>query len=291
MQGTELEKAYRYCERRVRQHYENFPVASWFLPRQIRRPIAVIYAFARTADDLADEGEASPAQRIQQLEDYAQQLATRANSNDPVFIALTDVMQQAQLPEQLFFDLLTAFKMDISKKRYASFDELQFYCQHSANPIGRLLVHLNQCVSDQALYCADQICTALQLINFYQDLAQDYHENDRIYIPQDEMQDFGVGEQHFKAQISDKAMQDLMAYQIQRARDRLLSGVQLGTILPGRMGFELRMVIAGGLQICNKLINNNGNVFSRPRLNKLDWLIIAWQATTNRFPDYTKPIS
>lgn len=125
---------------------------------------------------------------------------------------------------------------------------------------------------------ADNVCTALQLINFYQDLAQDYSENNRIYIPQEDMQRYGVTEDHFKSHISDKAMQDLMSFQIQRARNMLLSGHQLGTILPGRMGFELRMVITGGLRICKKLTNNNGNVFARPRLNKLDWLIMFWRA-------------
>lgn len=279
MQDTNIEKAYAYCEQLVRSHYENFPVASWFLPKHIRRPIAVIYAFARTADDLADEGDAPAEQRIQQLEQYGQQLDSLTDSDDPVFIALTHVIETHQLPVQLFHDLLTAFKMDVTKKRYANFSELLFYCQHSANPIGRLLVHLNQRVSDEAMQYADAICTALQLINFYQDLGQDYAENDRIYIPLDEMQQYAVGEDHFKAQLSDQAMQDLMAFQIQRARDMLLSGHQLGTMLPGRMGFELRMIIAGGLRICEKLINNNANVFARPRLNKQDWLKIAWRAT------------
>jgi len=283
LQDANIEKAYRYCEQLVRSHYENFPVASWFLPKAMRRPIAVIYAFARTADDIADEGDATPEQRLQQLQAYGQQLNSIATSQDPVFIALGHVMQVHQLPVQLLHDLLTAFEMDVSKKRYANFSELLLYCQHSANPIGRLLVHLNQRVSDEAMQYADAICTALQLINFYQDLAQDYKENDRIYIPLDEMQRYAVTEEHFKAQTSDKAMQALMSFQIQRARDMLLSGRQLGTILPGRMGFELRMVISGGLRICEKLINNNGNVFARPRLNKRDGLIMFWQAAIHAY--------
>ncbi len=278
MQDPELEKAYRHCEHLTRNHYENFPVASWFLPKALRRPITVIYAFARHADDLADEGDAPAAQRLQQLQEYGQQLDNITASKDPVFIALHDVIRQHQLPLQLFRDLLTAFKMDVSKKRYADFEDLLFYCRHSANPIGRLLVHLNRRVTDQTLHDADQICTALQLINFYQDLAQDYRENGRIYLPLDEMQQFGVSEDHIQSQRSDSAMQGLMAFQIQRARDMLLSGRQLGTMLPGRMGFELRMVIAGGLRIAHKLINNNGNVFARPRLNRLDWLSMVWHA-------------
>lgn len=279
MQDSKLEKAYRYCEQLVRSHYENFPVASWFLPRHIRRPIAVIYAFARTADDIADEGDAPAEQRIQQLDQYGQQLDSMTDSDNPVFIALAHVIQQHQLPVQLLHDLLTAFKMDISKKRYANFSELLYYCQHSANPIGRLLVHLNRRASDEAMHYADHICTALQLINFYQDLLQDYQENGRIYIPLDEMQQYAVTEQHFKGKISDKAMQAMMAFQIQRAHDMLLSGRQLGTMLPGRMGFEVRMIIAGGLRICEKLINHSGDVFTRPRLSKRDGLVMFWQAT------------
>ncbi len=282
MQDTRLEKAYQHCEQIVRDHYENFPVASWFLPKHLRRPIAVIYAFARTADDLADEGEIPAEQRIQQLKQYGQQLDSITDHQAPIFIALAHVIQQHQLPVQLFHDLLTAFKMDISKKRYADFSELQFYCQLSANPIGRLLVHLNQHVSDEAIQHADAICTALQLINFYQDLLQDYSENERIYIPLEEMQQYAVTENHFKMQISDSAMQNLMTFQIQRAQDMLVSGKQLGTILTGRMGFELRMIIAGGLLICKKLTNNNGNVFARPRLNKRDGLSMLWHATMHK---------
>jgi squalene synthase HpnC len=262
----------------VRRHYENFPVASWFLPKHIRRPIAAIYAFARSADDMADEGHASAEQRMAQLGDYGRQLAARQQSSDPVFIALEHAMQQHDLPESLFHALLTAFKMDLTQKRYANFDELLHYCQHSANPIGRLLVYLNNRVTDKNLQNSDAICTALQLINFYQDLHQDYHENDRIYIPQDEMQNYRVTEQHFKSLDSGMAMQSLMQFQVQRARDLLLSGRQLGTILPGRMGFELRMVIAGGLQICEKLLINR-NVFARPRLTIFDWLKMFSQAS------------
>jgi len=279
LQDNKQENAIQYCEHMVRSHYENFPVASWFLPAHLRRPIAVIYAFARTADDIADEGNAPAEQRLAELDAYGQQLENMQKSEDPVFIALQAISQQHDLPVQLFHDLLTAFKMDVTKKRYTHFDELLFYCQHSANPIGRLLVHLNRKVSAESLKYSDNICTALQLINFYQDLEQDYHENDRIYIPQDEMLSYGISEQHFKKLESDNAMQNLMQFQITRAREMLLSGKRLGTILPGRMGFELRMVVAGGLTVCKKLLNSKSNVFARPRLNKLDWLNMLFQAT------------
>lgn len=277
MQEITLEAAYRHCVQLARSHYENFPVASWLLPRRLRLPIAVIYAFARTADDIADEGDTPVEQRIQRLEAYEHRLEAQ-HHRDPVFLALAQVIRQYDLPLQPFHELLTAFKMDVRNTRYADFSDVLHYCRHSANPIGHLLLYLNKRVSVQAIRYSDAVCTALQLINFYQDLAQDYRENNRIYIPQDEMRRHGVTEDHFKSCISDRPMQVLMHNQVQRAREMLLSGRELGTILPGRMGFEARMVIAGGVRICEKLTNNNGNVFSRPRLNKYDWLIMFWQA-------------
>ena len=281
MQASQLENAYRFCEHIVRSHYENFPVASWLLPKHLRRPIAVIYAFARTADDLADEGDTSDAQRLRLLENYGEQLQHMNQSSDPIFIALTDVMQNYHLPIQLFNDLLTAFKMDVTKKRYNSFEELLEYCRHSANPIGRLLVHLNNQVTEKNLHDADQICTALQLINFYQDLHQDYHENNRIYIPQDELISHAITEKHFSTCISDEAMQKLMKSQISRARNMLLSGRDLSKILTGRMGLELKMVISGGLLICDKLLNTE-NIFTRPRLNRIDWLKVGVYALSGK---------
>lgn len=278
MQDAHIEKACRYCEHLARNHYENFPVASRLLPKRLRRPIAVIYAFARTADDIADEGHAPAEQRLRQLEAYGQQLEHSELHDDPVLLALNHIIQSYDLPRELFHDLLTAFKMDVTQTRYRDFSEVLSYCRYSANPIGRLLLHLNHRVSADTVKYADAICTALQLINFYQDLVQDYTENNRIYIPLDEMQDHGVTEAHFRSRHSDKAMQNLMALQIRRAHTMLLSGRQLGTMLPGRMGLELRMVIAGGLRICQKLQNHQGNVFARPRLNKQDWLSMFWHA-------------
>ena len=278
-QPHSLHEAYRFCLHKARSHYENFPVASWFLPRRLRLPIAVIYAFARSADDLADEGDLDQAQRLHRLDDYRDRLNhPNTQQSDPIFLALNDVVKKHDLPIQLLYDLLTAFRMDVTKKRYKDFTELQDYCRHSANPIGRLLLHLNQTSSDEALYYSDRICTALQLINFCQDLAQDYTEHQRIYIPQDEMQHYGVTEQHFRTQRADSAMQQLMAFQVQRAGEMLLSGSELGKMLPGRLGLEIRMVTAGGRLVCQKLMQHDNNPFARPRLNKTDWLRLTLHA-------------
>jgi squalene synthase HpnC len=185
MTAHNLETAYRHCERLARSHCENFPVASWLLPRRLRRPIAVIYAFARTADDFADEGHYSAAQRLALLNGYGaklQQLERGEATDDPLFIALADVIARYQLPLQLFYDLLSAFAQDVTKKRYTDFGELLDYCRRSANPVGRLLLHLSGNASAENLQLSDKICSALQLINFYQDLAQDFAENERIYL-------------------------------------------------------------------------------------------------------------
>ena len=275
------EHARRHCLSLAARHYENFPVASRLLPKRLRLPVAVIYAFARTADDFADEGELNPAQRHAKLDDYARKLRAIENGEavaDPVFIALADVIEQHALPLSLFHDLLRAFKMDVDKRRYADFDELLGYCRCSANPVGRLLLHLNRAASEQNLRQSDAICTALQLINFWQDLRQDYHESGRIYLPADEMRRFGVGEQHIAQARSDRAMRALMEFQFQRTARLLQQGAPLGRRLSGRFGLELRMIIHGGAGVLDRLRRQKTDLFSRPRLRRADLPRIALRA-------------
>lgn len=276
-----LQAAYQHCQQIAAAHYENFPIASRLLPRKLRDPVTVIYSFARSADDLADEGDYSPAARLQLLTGYEAQLQCLEKGkpvSDPIFIALRDVIQRYQLPLQLLQDLLSAFKQDVTQQRYANFNQVLDYCRRSANPVGRLLLYLYRHTAPAQLLLADHICTALQLINFLQDLSQDYHEHNRIYLPQDEMQSFGVSEVHLHERISDAAMLELIALQIQRAKALLLAGTPLGNQLPGRIGLELRMIIAGGSRILQKLQQNDGNVFHRPRLQKTDYFLMLWYA-------------
>jgi len=278
---SRLEQAYRHCQSLAASHYENFPVASRLLPKRLRRPISVIYAFARTADDFADEGDLSKAQRHAKLDDYSNKLTAVENArsvDDPVFIALADVIKAYNLPISLFHDLLTAFKMDIDKTRFADFTEILNYCHYSANPVGRLLLYLNAAATPQNLSRSDAICSALQLINFYQDLQQDYQEHNRIYLPQDEMHQFRVTEDHLKQARSDATMQALMGMQFQRAAAMLLQGSALGNTLKGRFGLELRMIIHGGACVLDKLQQHDGDVFRRPRLSKWDAVRIAARA-------------
>ena len=271
-----LENAYAECIQMAQSHYENFPVASRLLPKHLRQPIAVIYAFARRADDFADEGQLSNDERLALLNDFSNKLDSIEKGkeiDDTTFIALADVIKQHQLPVSLFHDLLTAFKMDVTKERYANFGEVMQYCRYSANPVGRLLLHLNKETSPQSLGYSDAICSALQLTNFLQDISQDLKESNRIYIPQDEMAQFGVSEDDIRNNVTNQASQKLIEYQIRRTAKLMQSGAPLGKVLKGRMGLELRMTIMGGSRILYKLNQQYDDVFSRPRLNKWD---IAW---------------
>ncbi len=281
MNSHRIQSAYRHCEQLAHSHYENFPVASWLLPHRIRRSIAVIYAFARNADDFADEGDYSVEQRLSLLRGYEEKLHQLERDefvDDPVFIALADVIARYQLPRQLFHDLLSAFTQDVTRKRYADFDELLDYCRRSANPVGRLLLHLTNNDSEENLLLSDKVCSALQLINFYQDMAQDFDENARIYIPEDEMLQFGVGGEHFAVRSTEKEMVALFEFQVARARKMMQQGASLGKNLSGRFGLEIRFIIEGGLAVIERLEQCAQEPFTRPRLRKTDWLRALWRA-------------
>jgi len=277
----QVEKAYEYCQRLVRSHYENFPVASFILPKRLRLPISVIYAFARNADDFADEGNLDRETRLASLNDYDDKLdkiSAGEYVEDPVFIALADVIKQHELPIQLFHDLITAFRLDVTKTRYSDIDDVWDYCRYSANPVGRLLLHLIGEDSEENLQLSDDICSALQLINFLQDVEQDYVENNRIYLPHKDMLVFNINEEHIKTKISDKAMFQLIQKQIEIARNKMLSGQPLGRAVRGRFGFQLRIMINGGLRVLDLLEKQKTDLFSRPRLKARDWLWMVWKA-------------
>ncbi len=276
-----LQNAYTECLHMAQSHYENFPVASRLLPKHLRQPIAVIYAFARRADDFADEGDLTPDERIAALENFENKLnliEENKETNDNTFIALADVIKQHQLPISLFHDLLIAFKMDVTKARYANFGEVMEYCRYSANPVGRLLLHLNNAATPKNLGYSDSICSALQLTNFLQDISQDLEESDRIYIPQDEMKQYGVSENDILNKLTNPSSHRLIQFQIQRARKLMQAGAPLGKVLKGRMGLELRMTIMGGSRILYRLNQQHDDVFSRPRLSKWDIAWVIWKA-------------
>lgn len=292
MTSDKLADAYAHCAAMARVHYENFPVASRLLPARIRPAVTVIYAFARSADDFADEGDLSREQRQTLLDEYRrrlQQLPADGTPDAPIFIALQDVIARHHLPLEPFQRLLQAFVQDVEKTRYADFGELMDYCRCSANPVGELLLHLNNAATERNVGYSNAICTALQLINFLQDIDQDYRENNRIYLPHDEMQRFGVSEQHIANRTTDFAMQGLMRHQIERARRLLESGAPLGLHLGGRFGFELRLIIAGGARILKHLHENSQDAFARPRLTSRDKLAMVAQAALPRVTARKRP--
>lgn len=261
-------------------HYENFPVASVLLPRHLRYPITVIYRFARNADDFADEGVRTDEERLTLLNQYRVQLdrieAGRPIS-DPLFVEVQAIIRQYSLPVQLFRDLLDAFSQDVVQKRYADFAELLDYCRRSANPVGRLLLYLFNEASEDNLRMSDAICSSLQLANFWQDVAIDW-KKDRIYIPLDDMQRFGVTEDQIDRAYAGGAWPDLLRFEIERTRRLLLSGAPLGQILPGRLGLEIRATIMGGAIILRK-VDDNPDVFRhRPVLRPWDWVHIIYRA-------------
>lgn len=278
-------RAYAHCQEMARRHYENFPVASILLPRRLRLPVAAIYAFARTADDWADEGEHSADTRLAKLDAMGtaiQNIAQGQVAEDPIFIALAHAIHEHALPLEPFLDLLSAFTQDVTKTRYANFGEVMHYCRRSANPVGRLLLRLYQADDTRNLAHADAICSALQLINFLQDIHQDYAENDRIYLPEDDMRHFGVTSEQLGNKENTFALRQLVHFQAQRADKLLSAGAPLGSILKGRAGFEMRMILLGGKRILQRL-QRQDNVFDRPRLTGGDRLKMLWNAFKSGF--------
>jgi len=256
-------------------HYENFPVASVLLPPEFRRPVALIYRFAREADDFADEGEFSDTVRLARLDAFRQELRSIENGAPPAvpwFEDLAGLIRTHELPVDAFRDLLSAFSQDVTKKRYADYGEVLDYCRRSANPIGRLLLVLYGSATPQNLAYSDAICSSLQLINFLQDVEVDYQKG-RIYLPQDELAQFEISESQIAAGDSGGNWPSFMAFQVGRTRDLLRSGAPLGRILKGRIGLEMRMIIQGGDRILSRIAAVGGDIFRhRPVLKPHDWV-------------------
>ncbi|KQQ97481.1 squalene synthase HpnC [Massilia sp. Leaf139] len=262
-------------------HYENFPVASILLPRRLVPAVEAIYAFARGADDVADEGDALPAERLAGLAEYEAALddiAAGRTPNRPMFVRLAGVVARHGLSLQPLRDLLSAFRQDVVTTRYPDYAALLDYCRRSADPVGRLMLALYGVGGAPNLRDADAICSALQLINFWQDVGVDIGKG-RIYLPQEDLQRFGVTEADIANGTDTPAWRALMAFEVERARALMLSGAPLATRLPGRIGWELRLVIQGGLRILERIEAADYDVFRRrPQLGKPDYLVMGWRA-------------
>lgn len=278
---ADVDAAYAHCAALVRGHYENFPVASRLLPRGLRRPVSAIYAFARGADDFADEGELAPDERLARLDDWARMLDAAAAGtppDHPVFIALADAIAHHDLPPRLLHDLVDAFRMDVRQRRWPTYADLLHYCRHSADPVGRLLLHLSGQATPANCADSDRICTALQLINHWQDLGQDAAENDRVYLPEDEMARAGVTVDQLRTQRTTPELVELMRFQRERTRALMLAGAPLAARLTGRLRLEIAVIVQGGLMILDKLDAHADDPFARPRLDTADWARLAWRA-------------
>ena len=265
-------------------HYENFPVASFLCPPRLRPAIAAIYWFARTADDIADEGDAAPQTRLDDRAAYRADLLATVAGLPPstrwsaVFAQLGPAITQYALPVELLTDLLSAFEQDVVKPRYASQAELLDYCRRSANPVGRLLLHLYGMNDAEALIESDCICSALQLINFWQDLSVDIPRG-RIYLPADAWGQHGVDEAQLLGLQVNPGTLNLIADCARAASASMRKGSKLVKKLPGRGGWELRLVVQGGLRILDKIEAQGFNTLQqRPKLGAWDVAVMGWRA-------------
>jgi phytoene synthase len=270
-------------------HYENFPVASVLMPARLRPAVVALYRFARSADDIADEGNATADARLAALDDYRQGLR-RIEAGEPpvtddtpeafvfVFCPLARMVREHRLPTAPMHALLSAFSQDVVKTRYADFDSLRDYCRRSADPVGELMLHLYGAATPENLAESSAICTGLQLVNFWQDVAIDWGKQ-RVYLPQEDLQQFHVTEDDIANQRVDDRWRALMNFEVSRARALLHCGAPLARRLPGRIGWELRLIVLGGLRILHRIERAGHDVFrARPVLGPRDWAWIIWYA-------------
>jgi squalene synthase HpnC len=282
-----LDRAYEYCERLTRSHYENFPVGSALVPKRLRKHFYSIYAFSRIADDFADEGYGqgySERERLEALVEWRRMLmeSLAGRARHPVFVALAKTASEFDLPSALFEDLLSAFAQDVTVRRYESFDQLLDYCRRSANPIGRLILMLFGYRDEQRHQWSDDICTALQLANHWQDVAIDL-DKDRIYLPQEDLSRFELSVDDLMRRDATDSFKRLMKFEVERARAMFARGKPLCTSVSGRLGLELRSVWLGGMRILDRVEQNGYDVFaSRPVITSTDKLKILLVAASKR---------
>lgn len=272
--------AFAVCETIARRHYENFPVASVLIPRAQRRFLVAVYAFARTADDFADEGTAPASERIRLLDDWGEKLRAcyAGRADHPVFVALGATARATALPQDLLHALLRAFRSDVNGGRYSTFDELLGYCSNSANPVGRIVLHIFGAASQENLPLSDHICTGLQLANFWQDLAGDLARG-RIYLPLEDFRRFGYTEDDLARGIVDDRFRALLRYEVERARGFLQAGAPLAGRTGGRLRMELAATVRGGRAILEGIERLGYDTLSRrPVLRRRDALGMVWEA-------------
>ncbi len=264
------------------RHYENFPVGSLFIPRELRRPVHLVYAFARVADDMADEGDLGADERLRRLDRWEGSLlkALEEGEGTGFFRDLAEIVAARQLPVELFRDLVEAFRMDARSTRYASFDDLLCYCRRSANPVGRIMLRLFKCESTERDELSDDICTALQLANFWQDLSVDTKRN-RFYIPDEDFARFGVDPAELAAGGKGPSVRALGKFEVERTRTLFLRGERLLKLVPRRLRFELLLIWHGGMRILEKIERMEFDTTTRrPALTRWDRGVVLVRALT-----------
>ena len=266
-----LHEAFAHCERLAKSHYENFPIG-WFIPKQSRKYVYAIYAFARTADDFSDEAQFE-GRRIERLNEYERLLdeALKGNATDPVFVAVAETLDRTGIPSKLLRDLLTAFRIDCTKRRYQNYRELEDYCVYSANPVGRLVLLLFGFNDPKLLALSDRICTGIQLVNHWQDVGVDLLK-DRVYLPEEDLRKFDYSYDDLKQQKVDDDFRSLMRFQISRTRSLFHEGKPLLDALRGsqrRLYWQVSLMWLGPMRILDKIEAVDFDVFhSRPALRK-----------------------
>lgn len=279
-----LALAFKNAETLARTHYENFPVISLMVPKQKRKYVAVIYKFARTADDFADEGNLLPEERERKLDDWGRSLSDclEGNFKDDFWKAVYYTLAENKIDAQHLFNLLKAFKQDVSKKHYSDFNDLLNYCTNSANPVGRIILQLHSVQQQNAFNYSDDVCSALQLANFWQDVSVDILKN-RIYIPTCDMESFGVSEKDLTEKIWSDNFRDLIKFQVDRTQEMFDSGKQLLNFLNGKLFYQIKWTIKGGEKILEKIRKQDYNVLMlRPKLSKADYFILLIKSLLER---------
>ena len=271
-----LRDAKAYTTSLARRHYENFPVVSWLLPRELHQHFYNVYAFCRWADDLGDEiGDTEQSLRLfgwwrEQVADcYA------GNTSHPVFVALRLTIEEFSIPGDLFLDLISAFEQDQRILEYESFEQLADYCTRSADPVGRLVLCLCRRYTEEAIVYSDSICTGLQLANFWQDVARDF-EIGRVYLPAEDRERFGYTGEMLRSRVTNPEFLQLMEFEVQRAEEFLWNGFPLVAMMPGRLQVDIDLFIHGGLKILSQIRRIGFRVWdTRPKIGKLQFGVLA----------------
>jgi len=284
VEPARLAAAYADCARVARTHYENFTIGSWLLPRRLRRDLAAVYAFARGADDVADEGTASADERLRRLDAWEVRLLACARdpaaADDPLFLALGHTIARHDLPVEPLRDLLRAFRRDAAgeTRAFATFTDLLEYCRCSANPVGRIVLALFGHRDAERQARSDDVCTALQLTNFWQDVRGDLERRGRVYIPAEDLDRFAGSRDALARRATTDAFRACLAFEVARTRDLFGRGLALAGLVEGRLRREVRLFAAGGMAILDRIEACDYDVLAaRPRLGRGELARLVWK--------------